>query len=383
MELSLFNHLVSVRRELHQHPEIGYQEYQTASVVCRELDKLQIPYFKEIAKTGVIASLKKGEGPCIALRADMDALPLNEETDLDFKSKIPNMMHACGHDVHTTMLIGAANLLIKENFAGTIKFIFQPSEEGNYDDIEKKSGGQRIAETELADVTAAVGLHVHPLLPVGKIGFTLGEAMACTNFFRISVLGKAGHAGAAHHLAIDSIFVAGSLIQAVQSIVSRYTAATKPVVISFTKVNGGVAPNIIADKVILEGTIRAFDFNTYEEVKRRLEKISNGIAEAYGANIQVEYLLDYPGLLNDEKIHEKLNGALTSVFEKENVIKIDPVLAGEDFAFYSRKIPSMFYFIGANYDSQPYFVHHPKVVINEDVIKYGSEFLASAALALL
>src|SRR5258706_6997321 len=168
MESYLYQILVKIRRNIHQQPELGYQEYNTASIVCEELNKLQIPFKTGIAKTGVIATLSKGKGPIIALRADMDALPIQEETSLAFKSKINGKMHACGHDVHTTMLIGAAYLLRDKDFNGTIKFIFQPSEEGNYDDPDIKSGGQRIAESgELEGVQTALGLHVHPLLPVG------------------------------------------------------------------------------------------------------------------------------------------------------------------------------------------------------------------------
>lgn len=385
MSPDLFNNLVSLRREIHQYPELGYQEYNTAAIVCKELDKLKIPYKKEVAKTGVVAVMSKGEGPCIALRADMDALPLQEETGLIFQSRNPGKMHACGHDVHTTMLIGAAYLLNDVNFKGTVKFIFQPSEEGNYDDPEKKSGGQRIAESEvLKDVNAALALHVHPLLPAGKITYKLGQALACANFFKIIVSGKSGHAGAAPHLAVDAIFISSSLIQAVQAIVSRYTSPTDPVVISFTKINGGVAPNIIADKVYLEGTIRAIDIDIYKKVLERLQIMIEGISQTFGATIKIEYLLDYPSLLNDKEVHLKLLPALRATFKEEDIMETEAMLGGEDFAFYSRRVPSMFYFLGAKDDSDEcFFVHHPKMIINETCIKYGSEFFANSAITLL
>lgn len=394
MQQELINKLISIRRTIHANPELGYQENETSTLVCKELDALGISYRKNIAKTGVVAEIDKGNGPCIALRADMDALPIKEENTLGFKSEkkikaqngmdIP-LMHACGHDIHTTMLLGAATLLKDSSFKGKVKFFFQPSEEDVYDDPEKKSGGQRMVESgELEDVKAALGLHVHPLLPVGQVAYKLGQALACAGFFKIEVTGVMAHASIAPHLGIDAVLVSSQLIQNVTAIVPKYTAPTEAIVISFTKINGGVAPNVIADKVVLEGTIRALDLATFNEIKLRMAKVIEGIALYSGAGITIEYSLNYPSLLNDKKIHENLNGTLDSVFGKTNIIPIDAILGSEDFAFFSRKVPSMFYFLGAKDTAdQCYFLHHPKVIFNEGCIPYGTKLLAEGALKLL
>lgn len=393
MQQEVLDNLISIRRKLHANPELGYQEYETADLICRELDKLGIPYRKNIAKTGVVATLSKGEGPGVVLRADMDALPIRENTELAFKSTkqakagnhdIP-LMHACGHDVHVTMLLGAAALLKDTDYKGTIKFIFQPSEEGTYDDPEKKSGGQRMVEAgELDDVKAALALHVHPLLPVGKVAYKLGQALACANFFRIEITGRMAHAAVAPHLGIDAILISSHIIQAVSSIAHKYIPPHEPTVISFTKINGGIAPNVIADKVVLEGTVRALDLSTFNTVLARIEKIIQATMLSFDADIKISYDLNYPSLLNDKAIHEKVSGPLESVFGKQNIIPVDAILGSEDFAFYSRKVPSMFYFLGAQDTAEKtYFLHDSKVVFNESCIPYGSQLLAEGALALL
>lgn len=384
MRKELLNKLIKIRRQLHQHPELGYQEFKTSELICEELRAEGIPFRDQIAKTGVIATLKKGNGPCVVLRADMDALPLQEETGLPFSSTVTNVMHACGHDVHTTMLLGAVSQLKETNFEGTIKFIFQPSEEGTNGDIEKKSGGERICDAgELNDVQAALALHVHPLLEVGKISFATGQAMAGNACFEIVILGKYGHA-AFPHLGIDAIVIATHLVQSVQTIVSRYTSPTEPVVISFTQIHGGVAPNVTAEKVTLTGTMRAIDQNTLDQVIERLHLIIDGTAASFSATISIEFDLRYPSLLNDRSTHERIETSLHTVFGADNVLEVGPVLASEDFAFYSRKIPSMFYFLGAKAEiPETFFLHHPKMQVNEACIALGSDFLTHAALDLL
>lgn len=393
MQQEVLNNLVRIRRQLHANPELGYQEFETAELICKELDKLGVTYKKNVAKTGVVASVTNGSGPVIALRADMDALPIKEDTDLPFKSTkltkrgvhdIP-LMHACGHDMHVTMLLGAVALLKDAEFKGTIKFIFQPSEEDVYDDPEKKSGGQHIVEAgELDNVEAALALHVHPLLPVGMVAYKLGQALACANFFKIDITGKMAHAAVAPHLGVDAILAASHIIQSVSSIASKYVPPHEPIVISFTKINGGIAPNVIADKVMLEGTVRALDLSTFNQVLERIEKIIKATMISFDADIKISYNLNYPSLLNDKNVHETVSGALQNVFGKQNIIPVDAILGSEDFAFYSRKVPSMFYFLGAQDTAgKTYFLHDSKVVFNEACIPYGSRLLAEGALELL
>ena len=386
MDEQLSARLIQIRRQIHANPELGYQEEKTSQLVKQELDQLGIPYTTGAARgTGVIGTLRKGDGPVVAIRADMDALPMQEETGLPFASQTAGKMHSCGHDLHTTMLIGAAALLKNTDFQGTVRFLFQPSEEGPNGDPEGMTGAHRIVEEGyLDDVQAALGLHVDPSLPVGQITYALGPALACTGFFSIEVLGKAAHAGAAPQLGVDAVAVAAQLVTSAQMIVARHTAPTETAVLSFTKINGGVAPNVIADKVVLEGTIRSLDLDTYNDIISRLNKIIEGLMIAYDAKIRFDLYYNLPSVLNDGNVHGKLVQSLDTVFGSGNSREVIPLLAGEDFAHYSRKVPSMFYLLGAQDPTcGGYYLHHPKVIFNEGAITYGAKFLATGAIGLL
>lgn len=385
MDAQLTDRLIDIRRQIHAQPELGYEEQHTSGLVKQELDLLGIDYISNIAGTGVIASLTRGNGPCVAIRADMDALPMQEETGLPFASKVSGKMHACGHDLHTTMLIGAAALLKQTDFQGTIKLLFQPSEEGPATDPEKKSGARRFVEAgHLDDVQAALGLHVDPSLPVGQISYAIGPALACTGFFTMEVKGRAAHAGASPQLGIDAVVIASQLIQAAQTIISRHTPPMETAVLSFTKINGGVAPNVIADRVVLEGTIRALNLDVYEEVIDRLRKLGEGLGLINQAEIIFDLYFSIPSVLNNDKVHSKLQGSLNGIFGQQNALEKMPLLAGEDFCYYSRKVPSMFYLLGAQDPTSPgYYLHHPKVIFNEQCIPLGASFLAKGAVELL
>ncbi|HEX9514007.1 MAG TPA: M20 family metallopeptidase [Puia sp.] len=385
MDNRLFKSLVTVRRRLHQNPELGFKEFKTSALVQEQLHGLDIP-FETIVETGVIATMRKGEGPTIVLRADMDALPILEDTDLAFHSTTPGVMHACGHDLHTTMLLGAAHLLKDSSFDGTIKLAFQPSEESSARSPEKgKSGGQIMIESgKLDGAQAALGLHVHPLLPVGQLGYKNGEALANVSNFSITITGKGGHPGAMEHL-IDPVLISAHLIVEAQSIIS-HTAPLQPAVLAFTHTQSLADPsfNVIPQSVLLQGSLRALNIDTYQKLVARLQALLKGLEISYGCRIELDFSAYYPSLLNDPIVQDKLAPVQERIFGKTNVVEGSGQLLGEDFAFFSRLMPSQFYFLGAKTEqNNSFFLHHPKVTFNEECIKFGSAFLAEGALALI
>ncbi len=377
--------LIEIRRHLHQIPEIGYQEHKTSEFICQKLDEIGVSYKKGFAKgTGILAEISKGEGKTVLLRADIDALPMQEITGLEFSSKNNGVMHACGHDMHATMLLGAIMKLKNSEFQGKIKFIFQPSEEGTNGDEEKKSGGQRVVEEGvLDDVDYALALHVNPLAPVGMLNYTPGTALACAGNFTIEIFGKSSHAGAAPHLAIDAVFIGSALVQALNSIVSRNVSPNEEGVVSIASFHGGTAPNVIADYVEMTGTLRAMTDENFERILGRIKQIIDGLSKTYGAEIKFTLDSHYLSVINDSGLHQKLETVANSVFQM-GLHPIPPTLGAEDFAFYSRKVPSMFYFLGAMSEQKgEFFLHHPKVIFNEDCMVLGSEFFVKSALEIL
>ncbi len=384
MENQLFEQLVQIRREIHQNPELGFHEVKTSALVQKHLHKLGIP-FEILAVTGVLATLTKGEGPTVVLRADMDALPVKEDTNLPFTSVNENTMHACGHDIHTTMLLGAAYLLKDKDFQGTIKFLFQPSEEGNLRSPEPgKSGGQIISETgKLNDAKAVIGLHVNPLMELGTLGYTPGEALANVCNFIIRVKGKSGHAGALEHV-IDPVLISSQLIVSAQSIIS-HTAPTQPAVLAFTttEIVGEPAYNIIPETVVLKGSLRVLNLETYDLIVDKLKTLIRGMEISYDCQISLELTAYYPSLLNDAEINRQLVPVQEKIFGDQMILQSGQLIA-EDFAFYSRQVPSVFYFLGAKMGGgEAYFLHHPKVMFDENCIPLGSGYLTKAALQLL
>ncbi|HVU55420.1 MAG TPA: M20 family metallopeptidase [Puia sp.] len=385
MEERLFDKLVRVRRRLHQIPELGFQEFKTAAFLQAELEALQIPVERVLA-TGLIGVLRKGAGPTVVLRADMDALPVLEGTNLPFKSLTDGCAHACGHDLHMTILLGAAHLLNKADFNGTIKFLFQPSEESALRSPEKgKSGGQLVAESgALKDADVALGLHVHPLLPVGDLGYKIGESFANVGNFAIRIHGNGGHPGDMRQV-IDPVLVAGHLITE-----ARGLAGPQPdppmSVLAFAHVETLAKPsfNVIPSDLLLQGSLRSLYLDVYNELVEKLQELLRKLETRFGCRIELEFTAYYPSLWNDEQIHTALAPVREKIFGHAHVIESRPYLIGEDFAFYSRMMPAQFYLLGAKTEeNDSFFLHHPQVTFHEDCIRYGSTFLADSALQLL
>lgn len=378
----LLPELIQIRRHLHAHPELSFQEYETAAFVAAQLDKLSIPYQQGISGTGLVA-LIKGRNPekkCIALRADMDALPIVEENDIPYRSKNEGVMHACGHDVHTTCLLGAAAILQqhREQFEGTIKLIFQPGE-------EKSPGGASLmieaGVLENPRPEAIFGLHVYPQLPAGKAGFRNGRYMASADEIYITIVGKGGHA-ALPQQTVDPIAVAAMVITGLQQIVSRKSDPLSPTVLTFGKIAGGSATNIIPEKVELMGTLRAFDETWRKEALQLVRTITTQICSAYGAEAVIEIPDGYPALYNDPATTDEARAFATAFLGSSNVAEVDMRMGAEDFSFYTLHTKGCFFRIGTSRNNEEYTlpVHNAKFNIDEQAIRTGAGLMSYIAL---
>lgn len=385
MQTQLFEKLVGIRRHFHQFPELGFTEFKTSAFIEAQLGELSIATEK-VAVTGLIGTLTKGDGPTVILRADMDALPVVEPADAPFRSHHEGVMHACGHDLHMTMLLGAAHLLKDADYRGTIKFVFQPSEEGNArSPVKGKSGGQLIMESgKLDDGKAILGLHVHPLLPVGTLGYRIGEALANVGNFSIRVKGKGGHPGAMKHV-IDPIAITAQVIAGAHALVGPQPDPPSAV-LAITHLESLAPPsfNVIPSEVLLQGSMRAHEYDTYQDIVARMYALFKKLEQQYRCSIELDFSAYYPSLVNDAKVHETLAPVQEQLFGRDHVVPSLAYLVGEDFSFYSRKMPGQFYFLGAKTaQNDAYFLHHPQVSFNEECIKYGAPLLAEGALRLL
>ena len=334
-------HIYSYRRDFHQYPELSFQEYRTAETISKHLESFGIEHRTEVGKTGVVGEIVFGDGPTIALRADMDAIPIQEVGDLKYKSKNEGVMHACGHDGHMAILLGAANALSKNKKLkkGKVRFIFQPAEEG--------AGGARymIKDGCLDQVDEIYGLHLWNYQPVGEIGVKNGPIMAAADMFDIIIKGKGGH-GATPQGTVDAIVVASNLITMLQTIVSRNTNPLDNTVVTIGEINGGQNFNVIADEVRLTGTTRAYTENNRNMIKKRMQDIIDGVSKSFGAEIVLKYKEGYPPTVNHEDPTKLILEASSMVVGKGAGY---PYLSmgGEDFSYYLQKVPGCFFFVGS------------------------------------
>ena len=338
-------HIYSYRRDFHQYPELSFQEYRTAETISKHLESFGIEHRTEVGKTGIVGEIVFGDGPTIALRADMDALPIQEVGDLKYKSKNEGVMHACGHDGHMAILLGAANALSKNKKLkkGKVRFIFQPAEEG--------AGGARymIKDGCLDQVDEIYGLHLWNYQPVGEIGVKNGPIMAAADMFDIIIKGKGGH-GATPQGTVDAIVVASNLITMLQTIVSRNTNPLDNTVVTIGEINGGQNFNVIADEVRLTGTTRAYTENNRNMIKKRMQDIIDGVSKSFGAEIVLKYKEGYPPTVNHEDPTKLVLEASSMVVGKGAGY---PYLSmgGEDFSYYLQKVPGCFFFVGSAPDN--------------------------------
>ena len=374
---SYADEFISVRRHLHQNPELSYKEFETSKFIQNYLAQLGIS-FQVMGTTGVIG-LIQGKNPAsrvIALRADMDALPILEENNIDYKSKNEGIMHACGHDVHTSCLLGAAKILneLKNEWEGTVKLIFQPGE-------EKNPGGASIlikeGVLENPAVQAIFGLHVHPSLEVGKLSFRTGKVMASADELYMTIKGVGGHA-AAPHLCIDPILIASHLIIALQQLVSRRNNPQNPTVLSITAFNGGNTTNVIPSEIKLKGTFRALNetwrFEAHQLIKQLVENLVTGM----GGTVDLLIDVGYPCVFNNETLTGNAKTLAETLWGAENIGETEVRMGAEDFGYYTQKIPGCFYRLGTMNQAMglTYGVHHSKFNIDEAAIEMGIATMA-------
>jgi IAA-amino acid hydrolase len=380
---SIQDWIVDIRRRLHRHPELMYEEVETSRLVRETLDSLGIEYRWPVAETGVVAHIGKSPGPCVALRADMDALPIHEEADVDFKSEVDGKMHACGHDTHTAMLLGAARLL-KEREAelpGMVKLLFQPAEEGG-------AGGDRMCNEgalENPPVQRAFGIHIWPFVPSGTMAGRVGTFLAAAGMVRIKVVGRGGH-GAMPHLNIDPVVTASKIVLELQTIVSRETDPLSSTVVSITTVHGGEAFNVIPPDVELTGTIRALTMADLHWLQDRIREIVAHVAEANRCTAEVDFPgHDYPPTVNDEHCWGLAREIGNEMLGHGAVIEAPPTMGGEDFAYYVQHVPGVFVGLGARNEGVGaiYSVHHPRFKADEAVLPTGTALHVEFALRSL
>lgn len=370
--------LVATRRDIHQHPELGFEETRTATLIAERLKGLDYDVKSGVGKTGVVA-LKKKAGRCVLLRADMDALPVEEANAVPYRSKYPGKMHACGHDGHVAIGLEVARRLASIDLGGSVKFAFQPAEEAS-------NGAQAMISDGVLEhpkVDAAFGIHLWNDLPVGTIGIMAGPVMASVDQFEIEVLGRGGHA-AAPHQTIDPVLVAAHVITALQSLVSRRRDPLAEAVVSVTEVHAGRAFNVIPDRAQLRGTVRTFGGHFFDDAPRLVEQTARGVAAAFGADARVEYRRLSAPLINNEELSVLMRDVAADLIGAGNVRHGVRTMGGEDMAFFLASVPGCFAFVGSAPKGRPASPHHsPTFDIDEESLVIGAELLSRTAIRFL
>ena len=374
--------VVAMRHHLHAHPELSFQEHETAAYVAERLRALGLSPQEGVADTGLVVHIE-GQNPTsrvVALRADMDALPINEANEVPYKSTRPGVMHACGHDVHTSSLLGTASILSKltHTFEGTVKLVFQPGE-------EKAPGGASLMIKAGALQNPAphsmLGQHVMPLIPVGKVGFRSGKYMASADEIYMRVIGKGGH-GAMPENVIDPVLITSHILVALQQVVSRNASPKMPSVLSFGKVIAEGATNVIPNEVYVEGTFRTFDEEWRAQAKERIRAIATSIAEGMGGRVELNIVHGYPYLENHPELTSRTREAAADYLGNDNVVDLDLWMAAEDFSFYTHEVDACFYRLGTRNEARGIIsgVHTPTFDIDEHALEVGSGLMAWLAL---
>jgi amidohydrolase len=379
LAISLAPRLIEIRRHLHSHPELSGQEHQTAAYVAGVLSSCGLQVKEAIGKVGVVGDLKSNqpsESRLLAIRTDMDALPIQERTQVEFTSRMPGVMHACGHDVHTTIGLGTAMILsqLGEPLPGDIRFLFQPAE-------EIAQGAEWMVEDGVMDdVNAILSVHVFPSIPAGKVGIRYGALTAAADDLEITIVGESGH-GARPHEATDAIWIAAQVITTLQQAISRTQNPLRPVVLTIGKISGGRAPNVIADQVTLQGTVRSLHPETNEALPGWIENIVANVCQMYGAKFHLNYRRGTPSVQNDFKLTSLLESSAREMWGSESVQIIqEPSLGAEDFSCYLRHAPGSMFRLGVGFsEKRNYPLHHPQFEVDESSIITGVVTMAYAA----
>jgi hippurate hydrolase len=370
--------IVALRRDIHREPELGFDTQKTAEKVLAALDGLPLDIQTGVAENGIVATLRgESDGPTVGLRADMDALPIHEETGLPFASETDGKMHACGHDGHTSMLVGAVHALsgMRDRLSGTVKFFFQPAEEG-------AGGGKAMVEEGVADdVESIFALHLWPGLPFGKVATKEGPIMAAADAFEMTVRGAGGH-GAMPHLTVDAIAIAAQVVTALQTLVSREVDPVEPAVLTVGEIGAGTAFNIIPDTARLGGTVRTLNEDLRRTMPERIEQLARGVAQGMRGDAELDYEFSNPVTMNDEAAAARALVVARDLFGEENTLELPNASMGsEDFSYFLEKIPGAFIWLGVGEDVSG--LHTPTFAFDEEILPLGSALLTALALESL